>query len=156
MLAGLLTENDCRDCKLCCHFEKEELIDAPTFTKEEKRYIIENINSKIKFKKINKVYQIVLEKEEELYRCPLLTNNGCILKDKRPFDCKSWPLYIMKKGEQCYITMSNDCPIMNKVDKGRLLEYVEKEFLNIAKYIIKNNPDMITEYNRDLKILYKI
>ncbi len=52
--------------------------------------------------------------------------------------------------------MSNDCPIMNKVDKDRLLEYVEKEFLNIAKYIIKNNPDMITEYNRDLKILYKI
>ena len=51
--------------------------------------------------------------------------------------------------------MSNDCPIMNKVDKDRLLEYVEKEFLNIAKYIIKNNPDMITEYNRDLKFYIK-
>lgn len=88
MLEGLLTEKDCKNCKLCCRFE-EELIDAPTFTDDEKRYIIENVDSNIKFKKISKVYQIILEKEKKLYRCPLLRNNGCILKDRRPFDCKS-------------------------------------------------------------------
>lgn len=62
----------------------------------------------------------------------------------------------MKKDEQYYITMSNDCPKMNKVEKSQLLEYIEKEFLSIAKHIIKSNLDMITEYNRDFKILYKI
>ncbi len=156
MLENLLTEDDCKNCKLCCHFEKDELLDAPTFTNEEKRYIIENIDSNIKFNKINKVHQIVLEKRKEIYRCPLLRKDGCILKDKRPFDCKSWPLYIMKKDDEYYITVSNDCPTINKVEKSKLLEYVEKEFLSIAKQVIKNNPDMITEYNRNLKILYKI
>lgn len=29
MLEGLLTEKDCQECKLCCRFEKEEIIDAP-------------------------------------------------------------------------------------------------------------------------------
>ena len=81
--------------------------------------------------------------------------DGCILKDKRPFDCKSWPLYIMKKDDEYYITVSNDCPTINKVEKSKLLEYVEKEFLSIAKQVIKNNPDMITEYNRNLKFYIK-
>ena len=45
---------------------------------------------------------------------------------------------------------------MNKVDKSKIIQYIEKDFLKTAKYIIKNNPDMITEYNRNLKILYKI
>ncbi len=156
MLEGLLTEEDCRNCKLCCYFENDELIDAPMFTKEEKGYIIGNINSNIKFKKNGNIYQIILEKEDKLYKCPLLTSNGCILKERRPFDCQSWPLYIMKENNQYYITISNDCSTMNKVDKRKIIQYIEKDFLKTAKYIIKNNPDMITEYNRNLKILYKI
>lgn len=156
MLEGLLTEKDCQKCKLCCHFEKEEIIDAPTFTNEEKKYIIETIDKNIKFKKIGNIYQIILDKDNELYKCPLLRNDGCVLKDRRPFDCKSWPLYIMRKDKEYYITISNDCKKMNQIEKSKLIEYIEKDFLSIAKCIIKNTPDMITEYNRDLKILYKI
>ena len=62
----------------------------------------------------------------------------------------------MKENNQYYITISNDCSTMNKVDKSKIIQYIEKDFLKTAKYIIKNNPDMITEYNRNLKILYKI
>ena len=61
----------------------------------------------------------------------------------------------MKKDDEYYITVSNDCPTINKVEKSKLLEYVEKEFLSIAKQVIKNNPDMITEYNRNLKFYIK-
>ena len=60
MLENLLTEDDCKNCKLCCHFEKDELLDAPTFTNEEKRYIIENIDSNIKFNKI--LYKYLIKK----------------------------------------------------------------------------------------------
>lgn len=156
MLEGLLSEDNCKKCKLCCHFEEDELIDAPTFTNEEKRYIINNIDGNIMFNAINKVYQIVLEKEGKLYRCPLLRNDGCVLKDKRPFDCKSWPLYIMREDDKYYITVSKDCPILKEIETSKLVEYIEKEFLFIAKQIIKDTPDMITEYNRNLEILYKI
>lgn len=118
--------------------------------------LIEIIDNDIKFKKIGDIYQIILDKDNELYKCPLLRNDGCVLRDRRPFDCKSWPLYIMRKDKEYYITISNDCKKMNKVEKSKLIKYIEKDFLSIAKCIIKNTPDMITEYNRDLKILYKI
>lgn len=157
MLEELLTYNDCKKCKLCCLFEEDELIDAPTFTEEEKENVIKNINSSIEFIKKNNIYQIVLNKREDgLYECPLLTKTGCILGSSKPFDCESWPLYVMKYNDDYVITVSNDCPIITKIDSTKIYNFIQKKFLTIAINIIKKYPDMITEYNRDLKIIYTI
>ncbi len=86
--------------------------------------LIEIIDNDIKFKKIGDIYQIILDKDNELYKCPLLRNDGCVLRDRRPFDCKSWPLYIMRKDKEYYITISNDCKKMNKVEKSKLIKIV--------------------------------
>ena len=40
MLEELLTLEDCANCKICCHFQEDELFDAPTFTKEQKDFIL--------------------------------------------------------------------------------------------------------------------
>ena len=73
----------------------------------------------------------------------------------RPFDCESWPFYVMKKDKKFVITKSNDCPIFSRIDNKMLTNFIEKKFLEIAKKIVKNNPSMITEYNRGLDILYE-
>ena len=156
MLEKILTKQDCRKCKLCCKFQEDELIDAPTFTETEKNYIINNIEKKVNFIKKGSIYQIMLEKKNNRYVCPLLTSNGCILGDKEPFDCKSWPYYIMKKNNDYVITISNDCPVIKNKSEEELKNYIKEEFLDISKNIIKTCPDMITNYNRNLKILYTI
>ena len=73
----------------------------------------------------------------------------------RPFDCESWPFYVMKSGDKIVITKSKDCPIFNKIDDKVLINFIEKKFLKITQKIVKDNPSMITKYNRGLKILYE-
>ena len=34
MLEGLLSREDCANCKMCCQFEDDELMDAPLFDKD--------------------------------------------------------------------------------------------------------------------------
>ena len=156
MLNELISREDCANCQICCKFELDELIDAPTFTEEQMQYIKNNINNGIKFTQINDIYKIELEPYELKYKCPLLSDTGCVLPNKyRPFDCESWPFYVMKKEGKFVITKSNECPIFKRVNNKILIDFIENNFFDIAKKIVKKSPNMITEYNRDLKILYE-
>ena len=156
MLEELITRNDCAKCKICCKFEKDELIDAPMFNKQQVNYIRKNISNKIKFTYHNGAYQINLIKYKNKYKCPLLSPKGCVLPNiYRPFDCESWPFYIMAKNNKFVITKSNVCPIFNNISNDILIEFIEKKFLNIAKEIVINSPELITKYNRNLEVLYE-
>lgn len=155
MLNELISREDCANCRICCKFEPDELIDAPVFNKEQMEYIKNNINSEIKFNDKNGLYQIELINYENKYKCPLLSDKGCLLPNEyRPFDCESWPFYVMKKDNKFVITKSNDCPIFNRIDDSKLVSYIENKFLLIAKEIALTSPELVTDYNRDLKILY--
>ena len=155
MLNELISREDCANCKICCKFEPDELIDAPVFNKDQMEYIKNNINSEIKFNEKNGLYQIELIKYKNKYKCPLLTDKGCLLPNEyRPFDCESWPFYVMRNDKEFLITKSNDCPVFNKVNDDVLIDYIKREFLEIAKDIATNYPELVTEYNRNLKILY--
>lgn len=39
MLRELLSKEDCSKCRLCCQFQEDELMDAPTFTEDEKNML---------------------------------------------------------------------------------------------------------------------
>ncbi len=157
MLEELLTREDCANCKICCKFEEDELMDAPVFSAKQVEYIKNNIDNNIEFENKNGVFQIKLKPYHNKYICPLLSDKGCILPNEyRPFDCESWPFYIMKKGNTFVITKSNFCPVFNKISKDKIEKYIERKFLDIAKKIIAESPEIITEYNRDLEILYEI
>lgn len=92
VLNELISRGDCANCKICCKFEPDELIDAPTFTKKQMQYIKDNINENLKFTKID-----------------------------------------------------------NKI----LTDFIKRKFFIIAEKVVRENPGMITEYNRDLDILYE-
>ena len=157
MLEELLTRDDCANCKICCKFEEDELIDAPVFNKNQVEYIKKNIDNSIDFEEKNGTFQIKLKPYNNKYICPLLSDNGCKLPNKyRPFDCESWPFYIMKKGDVYVITKSDFCPVFNMLSKDRIDNYIKDHFLDIAKKVIAESPELITKYNRELEILYEI
>lgn len=126
-----------KKCHSCCTFQPDELLDAPTFTKKIKDYIIKCIDANIKFKKINNVFQIILNKKDSCYVCPLLKENGCCLGRYKPFDCDSWPFYVMKKDDDYVIPISNDCPVFNNIPIHRLESFVENKFKKEGMKIIK-------------------
>lgn len=156
MLKQLLSISECTECKICCKFEEDELIDAPTFTKQEKEYVLSKINENIEFIRKGEVFQIVLIPYNNKYICPLLKSNGCILKEKKPFDCASWPFYLMKDKQSYLIAMSPDCPAIRNKTKTILQEYIKNNFLDAANEIINYYPDMITDYSRNMEVLYRI
>lgn len=156
MLEELISRDDCANCKICCKFEEDELIDAPVFNNKQVEYIKKNIDSNIKFKENGGVYQIELISYKSKYKCPLLSAKGCLLPNEyRPFDCESWPFYVMKKDDKFLITKSTDCPIFNKLNNEKLVSYIENHFLSIAKRIVKEQSKIVTKYNRNLPILYE-
>lgn len=158
MLEELLTLEDCANCKICCHFQEDELFDAPTFTKEQIDYILNVMKVKAEFMQKDDIYQISLnEVDSKGYKCPLLSDRGCILPfNIKPFDCQSWPFYVMKNDNEYIITVSKDCPTFNQITRKKLKQYIKLKFLKEALHIIQEHPSMITEYNRELEILYRI
>ena len=156
MLNELITREDCAHCQICCKFEPDELIDAPVFNKKQMTYIKENIDKNIEFEEKNGLYQIKLVEYGSKYKCPLLSDKGCVLPDEyRTFDCESWPFYLMKKDDKFVITKSNDCPVFRQISNEILIKFIEKKFLAIAKQVAKETPELATEYNRGLEILYE-
>ncbi len=47
--------------------------------------------------------------DEELFSCPALAENGCILGDSKPFDCRIWPFRIMEFDGCRVISVSSLC-----------------------------------------------
>lgn len=154
MLENILCSKDCAACQICCKFEPDELIDAPTFSKEEMLKAIAKKDG-IVFIKRGNVYQIVLEPWRKKYICPLLTHVGCMLNNERPFDCKLWPFYVMKKDEKYVVTITEDCPIVRKKSRETINSCIDNAFLDQCRRIISKYPEMITDYNRNMKILYE-
>ena len=154
MLENILCSKDCAACQICCKFEPDELIDAPTFSKGEMLKALSQKDDILFIKKRN-VYQIVLEPWKGKYICPLLTPIGCSLNDDRPFDCKAWPLYLMKKDEKYVVTLTDDCPVVSKKSMTMIYSCIDNVFLDECRRIICKYPEMITNYNRNMKILYE-
>lgn len=155
MLRKILHSEDCAKCQMCCKFELDELVDAPTFSEKEMIEVLSR-KPKIKFAKKQNVYQIILEQWRDKYICPLLTENGCMLGNKKPFDCKAWPFYVMKKGEKYVVTLTKDCPVVNAKSSEKIKSCIDKDFLLKCHLIIKEYPDMIMEYNRDMLIVCEL
>ena len=36
---------------------------------------------------------------DEIIYCPAASDHGCVLGDKRPFDCKIWPFRVNKLND---------------------------------------------------------
>jgi len=161
LLSSLLKSKNCMSCKSCCKFGENDCFDAPMFTEGEKENILKKFNN-AKFKKIGKLWKVVIvrgpNKHTFRYICPFYNDKEykCMVYDIRPFDCSTWPFYIMKLHDKVIITLSKDCPVIlnNKLDF--LLEFTEKI---VAPYMIKyalKYPDLITPYRNKAVILLDV
>jgi len=153
MLEEYLSTKDCATCKICCKFEPDEICDAPTFTEEE-MLLSKKVNCNAEFIKKGAVYQLVLEKWNNKYICPFLSENGCLLCDNRPFDCKSWPFYLMKQRDNYVLTLTKDCPVVWDRFMNDKSSIMTSNLISECKRIIEYYPDMIPMYNRNMTIVY--
>ena len=115
MLSEIMSKDFCAKCKFCCSFRRCSLWETPLFPPEvAHKYMDTGYDFEVNesFARMILIDKYKTEDEEEEAMCHFLNpNSGCTLDDnEKPFDCKIWPLRVMKKEEQYVITLSQSCP----------------------------------------------
>ncbi len=150
MLSSVLEKSTCKNCRFCCEFEKADEWETPIINE----HLANLLKQKgVKVKKQNNNYTFDLEFEgKEIKKCPFLSEKGCSLdEENKPFDCKIWPLRVMKKQDKIYLTLAKTCPAFEN-DDTRIIDLSLKLFESITIYA-KNNKGAIKEYSPDYKII---
>ena len=146
MLNEILSKKECAKCRICCCFDDGDLWEAPVMTdelaKELKDMEFEYLENGKRILKMAKT----LAGGEEIYYCDLLDKNkGCVLGDKKPFECSIWPLRVMELDGKRVIALSPVCPVLQTRPV--------KDIANVAKQLSKRifeeadkNPDIVKKY----------
>ena len=145
MLKKILSPDTCAGCRVCCVFDHDDVWEIPLISDELSRKISSERPelTLIPRGKSSYVLDMKFEKDDLTY-CPALSEKGCTLGDKKPFDCRIWPFRAMKKGDDIVITVS---PVCGAVDPSspEVAELAEELSQTIFDEADKN-PDIIKEY----------
>jgi len=103
LLLPILTPDQCSGCKFCCSFAEFESWETPLFFSSEIKSLRQKFGD-FPVKKVGSSYTLDFSDFYETHGkkayapCPFLNSmTGCQLNDdEKPFDCKIWPLRIMR------------------------------------------------------------
>ena len=155
MLTKILSHETCADCRICCTFDNYDVWETPVINDELKQQILD-VYPEQKFISFKNSYLFRMEKpdDQRLFYCPMLSDLGCVLGDRKPFDCKIWPFRVMKFEGRTVITLSPICPSVYTKPVSELVSLLRD---GLAVKIIeesKKNPDIIKDYINEYPILY--
>ena len=122
-MLSILTKKQCARCLQCCFFESYDLWETPSITDETMELIKEHIpGQRFSYESGRRlmVYDNKLP-DSDIYLCPLLDEEkGCILGDKKPFECRIFPFKIMRYCGRLVIVISPICPEVMKLPMSEL------------------------------------
>lgn len=93
-----------------------------------------------------------MEKINDEYVCPLLSDVGCKLHLKKPFKCAIWPLYIVKINNKIALAVSNVCPNVFALSDKNIMQGI-KDIMPDIKNMARNHPELIEQYRDNFRIL---
>ncbi len=153
MLKKILSGKACAQCKICCVFDDSDIWEAPLITEKTKEDILK-INPKQEFEPLGASMIMKMSKGENgLYKCPMLGENGCLLGDKKPFDCKIWPFRVMELDGRQVITLSPVCGELFKKPIGELVSLLEDGLADRIFNEAEKFPPMVKKYINGYPIL---
>ncbi len=102
MLSKILSKETCAGCKFCCSFRRCSLWETPLFPEDTVkrlggRFNMEQMDGRV-YGRMDFSGKYATDNPEEEAACEYLDlNKGCTLSyEDKPFDCKIWPLRIMR------------------------------------------------------------
>ncbi len=177
MLSKILSKETCAGCKFCCSFRRCSLWETPLFPEDTVkrlggRFNMEQMDGRI-YGRMDFSGKYATDNPEEEAACEYLDlNKGCTLSyEDKPFDCKIWPLRIMRTkaydehggvaiaenrheiGGKLVVALTPTCPAINKVDIEEVKKLVEDGLGNTIYEYAKEHPYIVKEYRNDFPIL---
>jgi Fe-S-cluster containining protein len=162
LLSPVLSAGQCASCKFCCTFAAFEAWETPLFSKDDVEYLTKKYGAFPVRKTGNNSYTLDLSGywkmhgEKEYAPCPFLDKeHGCILaEEEKPFDCKIWPLRIMRKEEEYVIALTPTCRELNKLPLECIKQLVnDEDTADIIFEEAEKMPDIIKEYREGFPML---
>lgn len=147
MLKEILNKSTCAECRMCCIFDRYDIWETPVFNEETKNKVLE-FNPCAEFAKVGDSYMLNAGKlaEGDLFICPALTENGCILGDEKPFDCRIYPFRIMEQDGRRVIAVSMLCEAVHGQSHEKLKNFLNNGLAEKIFAYADENPQTVKPY----------
>lgn len=126
MLTHLFTPEQCAQCKLCCNFRRCSAWETPALEPSAADELHTAGVPLCTREDGSCTFQLHFRTNDpkETANCPMLDPaTGCTLpRDKRPFECRIWPLRLMYKGDgKLALGLYMHCPALTPAVRARLI-----------------------------------
>lgn len=154
MLKKILNQSSCAECRMCCIFDRYDVWETPVFTPEIRDIILESKpDTQFVPKDGGYIFKVEKFSDEGLFSCPALTENGCMLGDGKPFDCRIWPYRIMEISGRRAITIASICGELYNRPLSQLVEFLKGGTADeIFKYA-DSHPEIVKPYYEGYPVL---
>lgn len=154
MLKNILSPSSCAECRLCCIFDRYDVWETPVFTAEIRdRIIAARPGTEFVTKDGGYIFKVTEFNEEQLFSCPALTENGCMLGDDKPFDCRIWPYRIMEVGGRRAITIASICDEMYHRPLSQLVDFLKNGLADEIFAYADLHPEIVKPYYEGYPVL---
>lgn len=154
MLKNILKGSDCAACRVCCVFDSGDVWETPVFDGETAALARERFPNVSFDEKGESLIFHMDASEDGLYRCPMLSENGCMLGENKPFDCKIWPYRVMEIGGRRFISIASVCPTMFAKPLSELCGELRRDGLAERIFAFADkHPDIVKPYEDGYPIL---
>lgn len=154
MLKKILDPECCAACRMCCIFDRYDIWETPVFTEEICRRIRE-ARPDTEFVSVDGgfIFKVREFSADGLFRCPALTETGCMLGDDKPFDCRIWPYRIMEVGGRRAITIASLCDAMNSRPLAELVSFLRGGLAERIFSYADLHPEIVKPYYEGYPVL---
>lgn len=160
MLTDIFTPADCAACKLCCNFHRCSAWETPAL-ESELIYLLQEECVPLQKRQDGSTsfyLHFCTESEDEVANCPMLDlQQGCTLpRELRPFECRIWPLRLMKDASTLVIGLYQNCPAL-KDDSTlqKLTDFATGKLLPMLLDHAKKHPHAVREMNPAYSIIWR-
>ena len=153
-----MPDGECAKCRFCCSFRRCSLWETPLIDSELLEKLRRNY-PEAKFKTLNGAVTVKLD---DLYRtddpeeealCWFNKGKGCVLGDDEPFECKVWPLRVMRKDSRLVIAFSEGCHIFSAKSLDEIREIVDEELSEKMLEYAKKFPAYVKDYRENYRVI---
>ena len=154
MLKKILSGKVCAECRLCCVFDRYDVWETPVFTEEIMlRIKKERPGTEFIPKDGGYIFKVGNIGADELFSCPALTPNGCMLGDDKPFDCRIWPYRIMEVGGRRAITIASICEELYNRPLSELVGFLKEGLAEKIFAYADAHPEIVKPYYEGYPVL---
>lgn len=165
MLSKVLSKAVCAECKFCCSFRRQSLWETPLFPIEtveklqgDGKRFFNCGEGENRFGRMDLEDRYRTDDPEEEVPCIFLdAEKGCTLSEEdKPFDCKIWPLRIMRKQEgEPVIALTPTCPEINRQSLDVMEDLVRSGLGEKIYAYAAEHPYIVKEYREGFPVLMK-